>query len=155
MFFGYPKHGPFRVTSYLSFSLRKGKYPDVGNTQQWPVGRQNSAASISHFLIPFIWPLMTRVRGSVLSIPSRLDTAAVSGFSLLPRLLNTSSKSPLHWLEPPHSFFLRNIEPARLGRLFGVAWWGWEGVGRGEEGWEGKRQFMEPVGSWLPPTGTF
>lgn len=82
-------------------------------------------------------------------------TAAVSGFSLLPWLLNTNSKSPLHWLESPQSFFFRNIEPARLSRLFGVAWWGWEGVGRREEGWEGKRQFMEPVGSWLPPTGTF
>lgn len=57
---------------------------------------------------------------------------------------------PLACLEPPWPCFSRNSDSARQGRWFRVAWWGWEGVGRREEG-KRERQFTAPVGSWLPP----
>lgn len=80
----------------------------------------------------------------------------ISLFFWLPSLFTAAhqlSVIPLTCLEPPWSCFSRNVTQ------LGAGYSGW--LDGGEKGWaegrrgERERQFTAPVGSWLPPTGTF
>lgn len=80
----------------------------------------------------------------------------ISLFFWLPSLFTAAHKLSvltLTCLEPPWSCFSRNVTQ------LGAGYSGW--LDGGEKGWaegrrgERERQFTAPVGSWLPPTGTF
>lgn len=59
------------------------------------------------------------------------------------------SITPLTCMKPLQSCSSGESDFVRQVRLFGVAWWGWKGVGIGRRA-ERERQFMVPVGSCFP-----
>lgn len=113
------------------------KQKQRNHTQRWLMWWQNLAVCGSLFLLT----LNDRCHSSCLLQAALLDLPPTevnhitfllvhSLFTADPRLIII----PLTCLEPPWPCFSRNSDSARQGRLFGVAWWRWEGVGRREEG---------------------